>query len=138
MANVISNRCLTLMAEGSINLETDTIRVALMTSSYTEDKDTNTFDNTNEVSGTGYTAGGATLANSTVTQDDTNDRAIWDADDVQWTSSTITARYAVVYDVTASDTILLVVDFGSDESSSDDSFTIQWNAVGIAAFAQSA
>jgi len=136
MANILSNRFLTNLGEGAIDLENDTIRVALMTSSYTENKDTNTFVNTNEVSGTGYTAGGELLANSSMTQVDGSDLARWDADDVEWDSSTITARYAVIYDTTVSDTILVVIDFGTDQSSSNGMFAVRWNASGIMTSAQ--
>lgn len=57
------------ISNGSIDLDTDTIKVALATSSYTPNKDTHNYfdDITNEVSGTGYTAGGATLASKTIT-----------------------------------------------------------------------
>ena len=136
MANIISNRFLTNLGEGAINLETDVIRVALMTSTYTENKDTNTFVNTNEVSGTGYVAGGEILASSLVTQDDTGDVAQWDADDVEWAASTITARYAVVYDTTVTNTILVVIDFTTDQSSNNGMFAVRWNASGIMSSAQ--
>ena len=136
MANILSNRFLTNLREGAIDLENDTIRVALMTSTYTENKDTNTFVNTNEISGTGYVANGALLANSTVAQVDGSDLARWDADDVEWDTSTITARYAVIYDTTVADTILAVIDFGSDQSSSNGMFAIRWNASGIMTSAQ--
>jgi hypothetical protein len=117
--------------EKALDLENDVIKVALMTSSYTPDKDTNTFDNTYEVSGSGYVAGGATLASKIVTQDDTDDSAYWDAEDVTWANSTITARYAVLYDTTVSDTIIGVVDFGEDKSTTGEDFLIQWDEDGI-------
>ena len=117
--------------EKALDLENDVIKVALMTSSYTPDKDTNTFDNTYEVSGSGYIAGGATLASKIVTQDDTDDSAYWDAEDVIWASSTITARYAVLYDATVSDTIIGVVDFGENKSTTGEDFLIQWDEDGI-------
>jgi hypothetical protein len=87
------------LLNGTIDLDTDTIKVALTTSSYTPNIDTHEFfdDITNQVEGTGYTAGGATLANAAVTADTTNDRGVFDADDVVWSTSTITARYAIIY-----------------------------------------
>ncbi len=137
MANIVSNRMLTDIAEGSIDLENDVIRVALMTDSYSPNKDTNTFVNTNEISGTGYTAGGALLVSSTITQDDTNNRSVWDAGDVEWTASTFVARYAIVYDTTVSDTILLVIDFDEDKSCSEGVFAIKWDDDGIMTLSQS-
>jgi hypothetical protein len=123
----------------AINLKAgaDTIKCALLTSSYTPNIDTHDYwddVSANEVSGTGYTPDGETLANQAVTQDNTNDRAVFDADDVTWSSSTITARYAVLYKYTgtpATSPLICYFDFTSDKSSSNADFTIQWNAVGI-------
>jgi hypothetical protein len=139
MASIIYNRGLQIVQEGSADLDADTLKVMLLTSSYTPDKTHNVLADvsTNEVTGSGYTAGGATLANVSVTEDDVNDRVTFDADDVTWTSATITARYAVIYDDTlASDPLLFCFDFVSDQSSSGADFTIQWNADGIFRVAQ--
>jgi hypothetical protein len=119
--------------DGSIDLDTDTIKVALCTSGFTPNIDTMDFfdDITNEVIGTGYTAGGATLANKTITVDTTNDRAYLDADDTTWTSSTITARYIIVYKSTgtaATSPLIGYINLGADRSSSSDTFYISWPA----------
>ena len=108
----------------------------LVSSSYTPDQDADQFidDVDNEVSGDGYTAGGATLASKTVTQDDTNDRGVFDAADVTWSDSTITARGAVLYKDTGTPStspVICYFDFGEDKISTDGDFTIQWNAAGI-------
>src|SRR5262245_18476264 len=109
----------------------------LVTSSYTPNQDTHTkrSDITNEVSGTGYTAGGAASANKTVSADNTDDEGVFDADDLTWASSTITARGAVLYKsrggAASADELLLSFDFGSDKISSNGNFTIQWDAEGI-------
>jgi hypothetical protein len=122
---------------GSIDLDTDTIHVALVTSSYSPNQDSHDFfdDVTNEVSGTGYTAGGAALANKAVTADNTDNEGVFDADDVTWGSSTITARGAVLYKkrggASSADELICYIDFGSDKSSSAGNFTIQWAAEGI-------
>jgi len=140
MADTIYNRFFANLMNKEVDLEADTIRVALLTSSYTINKDHNTWSDVsaNEVSGTGYTAGGATLANKSVTQDDTNDQATFDADNVTWSSSTITARYAVLYDDTlTNDDLLAIFDFGSDQSSSNGDFTLQFSSDGILSLAQS-
>lgn len=124
------------LMNGSIDLDTDTIKVMLCTSSYTPNIDTHEdrADVTNEITGTGYTAGGETLANTSVSVDTTDDEGVFDADDVTWSTATITARYAVVYKstgVSANDLLIAYIDFGSDQSSSASNFTLQWNAEGI-------
>jgi len=136
MADVIYNSFKKKIMDGSIDLDTDTIKVALVTSSYTPDQDTHDFfdDVTNEVSGTGYTAGGATLASVTVTADNTDNEGVFDAADVTWSSSTITARGAVIYKSTgtaSTSPLIAYIDFGADKSSSNGNFTIQWNSEGI-------
>ncbi len=136
MADVIYNSFKKKIMDGSIDLDTDTIKVALVTSSYTPDQDAHDFfdDVTNEVSGTGYTAGGATLANKAVTADNTDNEGVFDADDVSWPTSTITARGAVIYKSTgtaSTSPLIAYIDFGADKSSSAGTFQITWNAEGI-------
>ncbi len=133
MASGIYNRLKYNLMKKLVDLSTDTIKVMLLTSSHAFNADHNVKADidTNEISGTGYTAGGATLANKTVTQDDTNDRAVFDADDVSWTSATFTARHAALDDVTATNNLLCSIDFGSDKSVTSGTFTIQWAAAGI-------
>jgi hypothetical protein len=136
MADVIYNSFKAYIMDGSIDLDTDTIDVMLVTSSYTPDQDTHEdkADVTNEVTGTGYTADGAALASKAVTIDDTDNEGVFDAADVTWSSSTITARGAVLYKDTGSDATSLLIcylDFGSDQSSSAGDFTISWNSEGI-------
>lgn len=121
-----------------VDWDSDTIKVALLTSSYTPNQDTHDyFDDVsaNEVSGTGYSAGGQTLGSKTVTYDSANNVIVLDAADVTWSSSTITARYAVVYDdsgaTAASKALIGYVDFSSDQSSTNGNFTITWDATGI-------
>lgn len=121
-----------------IDWDSDTIKVALLTSSYTPNQDTHDyFDDvsTNEVTGTGYTSGGITLSSKTSTYDGTNNVIVLDAADVTWSSSTITARYAVVYNDSgasaASKSLIGYVDFGSDQSSTNGNFTITWDSTGI-------
>lgn len=132
MASAVYNILKDSLWRGSYVVLTDTIKVALVTSAYTVNIDSHMAftDITNEVTGTGYTAGGATLASKTVTQDNTNDRGVFDAADITWASSTITARGAVIYDTTASK-LLAYIDFGADKTSSASDFTIQWHANGI-------
>lgn len=136
MADVIYNSFKAKIMDGSIDLDTDTIKVALVTSSYTPDQDAHDFfdDITNEVVGTGYTAGGASLANKAVTADNTDNEGVFDADDVAWTTSTITARGAVIYKSTGTagtSPLICYLDFGADKVSTAGTFTIAWNAEGI-------
>jgi hypothetical protein len=121
-----------------IDWDSDTIKVALLNNTYTPDQDAhNYYDDVvaYEVTGTGYTAGGLTLANKTNTYNSSTNVIVLDADDVTWASSTITARYAVVYDATpatnATRPLIGYVDFGSDQSSSNGNFTITWDSTGI-------
>lgn len=137
MADVIFNNFKKLIMNGGIDLDTDTIKVMLVTSSYTPDQDAHDFINdvsANEVSGTGYTAGGATLASVAVTADNTDNEGVFDAADTTWSTSTITARGAVLYKDTgnaATSPVICYFDFGSDKVSSAGDFTIAWNSEGI-------
>ena len=114
------------------------IKAALCTSSYTPAQDTHDYFNdiTNEVTGDGYTAGGAALAAPTLTYTGATNVLKLDADDVSWAASTITARYAIIYDATtgvaATSPLLLYVDFGQDYTTTGATFTITWSASGIA------
>ena len=123
---------------GNIDLENDTIKIALLTSGYTPDQDSHTaFDDiTNEiVTGGGYTTGGATLANSTVSVDNTDNEGVFDADDVTWAASSISnARGAVIYKHHASSTVAFLVgylDFVINKSSISADFTITFSTEGI-------
>lgn len=108
-------------------------KVMLVTSSYTPDFGTHDFTAdvvANEVSGTGYSAGGESLTSVTLTQ--SGGTITFDADDVTWTSSTITARGAVIYDDSLTDDPLIAyIDFGADKSSSAGDFVLSFNASGI-------
>jgi len=118
-------------------MDFDNVYCMLCTNSYTPDQDTHEDladgPRTNEVSGTGYTADGAALANQTETN--TLNVVKLDADDVTWSNSTITARHAVLYHkggTDATSALMSWVDFGEDKSSESGDFTIQWDTGGIA------
>ena len=111
----------------------DTIKVALLTSSFSPNQDTQDFydDISNEVSGTGYTAGGAALGSKSVNYDAATNTTSLRAGATSWSSATFTARYAVVYKDTgsgATSPLLGYVDFGGDETVSSGTFTITWDA----------
>ncbi len=120
------------VANGTINLATSAIRCMLVTSAYVPNIDTHTNVSsvTNQVTGTGYTAGGQLLAGKSVTVDNVNDRSVFDATDVTWSNSTITARGAVLYKDTTGE-LIAYFDFVTDKISENGNFVVQWNATGI-------
>jgi len=120
-----------------MDLSADTIKVMLCTSSYVPDQDTHQYKSsvTNEVSGTGYTAGGATLSSPTPAYNGATNTWSFDGGDVSWPSSTLTARYAIVYDSTpgtdATRPLIMYVDFGADVSTTSGTLTITWDSAGL-------
>ena len=105
----------------------NTFKIALFTNSATLSKSTTVYDSTdNEVTGTGYTAGGNTL--TSVTPALSTDTACCDFSDSSWTTATITARAALIYNSSASDKAVVVLDFGGDKTSTAGTFTIQFPA----------
>lgn len=101
----------------------NTFKIALYTSSATLSAATTAYTATNEVSGTGYTAAGNTLTNVTPTTSGTT--AYTDFADTTWSTATITARGALIYnDTAAGDPSVIVLDFGSDKTSTAGDFTI--------------
>jgi hypothetical protein len=120
---------------GTIDLDTDTIKVALVLSTYTPDQDNHEFfdDVTNEHAATGnYTAGGNEINNKAVTQDNTNNWGKFDGDNVEWANSTITnARAGVIYKDTgtaATSPLIRYHDFGANKSTVGTTFKITWDA----------
>jgi len=115
-----------LTAEHDFTTSTgDTFRIALYTSSATLDASTTAYSATNEVSGTGYVAKGNALTNVTPTTSSTT--AYTDFADSTWSSATITANGALIYnDDHASDAAVCVLAFGGDKTSTNGDFTIQF------------
>jgi hypothetical protein len=134
MPSLIYNAAVRAIATGTIDLDTDTFWAMLTTATYAENKDTHDFrdDVTNEVTGTGYTAGGVTCT-VTVTKDTTNDRLDITLGAVSWPSSTITARKAVYYKsrggAATADELVAVNDFGSDVISTGATFSLALSTV---------
>lgn len=120
-----------------IDFDSDTIKVMLTTSSYTPDQDAHDYkdDVTNEVAGTAYVAGGATLGSKTVTYTGATNKHVLDGADVQWASSTITARTAVIYDASpGADSTRPLIGYQSesaDVTTSGGNFDLIWSASGI-------
>ena len=99
-----------------------TFKLALFTDSATLGASTTAYSTSNEASGTGYSAGGNTLTNVTPTSGGTT--AFTDFVDTSFTSSTITARGALIYNSSQSDKAVVVLDFGSDKSSTSGTFSV--------------
>jgi hypothetical protein len=102
---------------------TDVIKIALYSSAATIDNSTTVYSTTNEITGTGYTAGGKTLT-CTVTL--SGNYAILDFADVNWTGATFTCRGALVYNSSKSNKSIFVLDFGTDKTVSSGTFSIQF------------
>ena len=110
----------------------DDYKIALYTSAATLSKATTAYTATGEVSGTGYTAGGQSLAGFAATL--ATDTAIldWTTDPV-WTGATLTARGALIYNSTRSNAAVAVLDFGADITSTNAPFTVTLPAATAAA-----
>lgn len=107
----------------------DTFNIALYTSAATLDASTTAYSATNEASGTGYSAGGQALTNVNPTTSGTT--AFTDFADETFTTATITARGALIYNTTPNTTSIsvtnpavVVLDFGGDKTSTAGDFTI--------------
>lgn len=130
MPSLIYNSALRDEATAAIDFDTDTFKVMLTTSAYTENKDTHTkrSDVTSEVSGTGYTAGGNTVTVTVGTVDTVNDRVEITLGGTTWPASTITARKAVYYKsrggASSADELIAIVDFGADVASVSGTLTL--------------
>jgi len=124
--------------DGSIDLDTDNINVALLDNGYSANIDTHTMYSdvtADEIpQADGYTTKGQTIGSASITVDTTNDLAYLDGSDVTWASSTITARYAVLFKNSGTNTtspLIAYVDFGSDKTSDNGNFVITWSSAGI-------
>lgn len=138
MASKVYGNAIKAAFNKEIDWDTDTIKVALLTSAYTPNQDGNDYwddVSINQVTGTGYTAGGQALATKTNVYDAATNTVKFDAADVTWAASTITARYAVVYnDAGATDpqkALIAYFDFATDRASSNGEFVVRWGADGV-------
>jgi hypothetical protein len=108
---------------GVHDFSTDVIKIALYTSAATIDNTTTAYSATNEVSGTGYVAGGKTLT-ATVTPDGIY--SILDFADISWTSASFTCRGALIYNSSKANKSIFILDFGTDKTVSSGTLTIQF------------
>ena len=103
----------------------DTFKISLYTSSASLDATTTAYSSTNEVSASGtYTAGGGSLTAVTPTTSGTT--ALCDFADASFTSATITARGALIYNSSNSNKAVCVLNFGGDKTSTSGTFTVQF------------
>lgn len=116
------------LLDGEVDFSSDTAityKIALYTSAATLDATTTAYTVTNEVSGTGYTAGGETLTVVAPTTSGTT--AFVDFANVTWSAADFTARGALIYDSTTAGTpAVAVLDFGADKTSSGGDFVVQF------------
>jgi hypothetical protein len=107
----------------------DTYKLALYDNSASFTAATTAYTATNEVSGTGYSAGGGTLTNVTPTSSGTT--AFIDFDDLTFSTATITARGALIYNSSAAgNPAVCILDFGADKTSTAGDFTIVFPTAG--------
>jgi catalase (peroxidase I) len=130
MASGIYNRFKANLMNKEVDLEGDTVNVALLDGSHAFTATHNTWSevSANEISGTGYTTDGQALANKTVTQAATTK---WDADNTEWTTASFSAYHAVIYDVTATSNLICSFDFGGIQTVTVGTFRIVWHTDGI-------
>ena len=112
-----------LPTAAGIHYSGDTYKIALYTSAATLSKATTAYSATNEVVGTGYTAGGASLAGLTTALDTDTAMLDWTTDPT-WPTSTITARGALIYNSSKANRAVAVLDFGADITSTAGLFTV--------------
>jgi len=135
MANFFYNSFKLHVGNDTIDLDGDVIKCALLTSSHVPSAGYTVFADvsSDEVSGSGYTAGGVTLTNVTWISTGT-EAAYFNADDPLWTDSTFTARYAVFYDDTTTfpaDVLMCMYDFEAEQFVNNGSFRLTLNPQGL-------
>jgi len=112
------------MLQAGQNIITDTLRMALYTGFSDIGAATTVYTTTNEVTGTGYTAGGNPVTGAVLSTDTTTNTVYVNFGNVSWSGASFTARGALIYNVTRSNASVLVLDFGSDKSFNQVSNTV--------------
>jgi len=133
MASGIYNRLKANLMNKEVDLEADTINVALYDNSHAFTATDTDYTTTNELATAGgYTQGGAALAGKAVTEAATT---YWDANDLSWTSATFSCYHCVIYDASVSNDLICSIDFGGEQTITSGTFTIAWHANGIISLA---
>ena len=118
------------LLNGEMDFSSDTsqtFKIALYTNSASFDASTTAYTTTNEISGTGYTAGGNTLTIATNPTSDTGGTVAYlDFSDTTWTSATITARGALIYKSGGTNPAIAILDFGADKSTISGTFKVEF------------
>lgn len=107
--------------QGVHNLLTDTLKIALYTALADLNENTTVYSTTNEIVGTGYTAGGKTLTGVTIGT--SGSIAYVNFNNVVWNPASFTTRCALIYNSSKSNKSIAVLDFGSDKTATN-TFTI--------------
>lgn len=125
---IVQGVCVSFLLElgqGIHALSTDTLKMALFNSSASlSPTGTTAYSDTNEITGTGYSAGGRTL--SGVTWSLIDNIACLDASDVEWSGATFIARAALVYNSSKSNRAIGVIDFGAEKSALGNTFRVKF------------
>jgi hypothetical protein len=120
----------------AVDFDAENHKIALFTNSITPNFSTDTSYSSSpytsgEASGGGYSAGGQALTGTAFSESPTGTLK-WAADNMQWTSSTITAKGALIYaNALAGKNVLLLVNFGSDFATVSGTFLISWSGSGV-------
>ena len=135
MTNIVYNKALQRIISGAFGLTTGDIKIALLSDSYSPNKDHDLFSQVSqyEITGVGYLAGGLPVIGKSVIEDDSNDIAVFKASAVEWPDSTFIARYAVLYEAVTG-YLISCFDFGINRSTLNGVFRIDWNPDGIISF----
>jgi len=104
------------------NLTTDTLKIALYTNNATLNADTTAYTTTNEITGTGYTAGGVTITGVTINSSEYT--AYVSFNNPSWPSASFTTRAALIYNSSKANRSIAVLDFGAVKTVSGTTFTI--------------
>ena len=111
------------MLNGKQNVASDTLKMSLYTAYATLDQDTTAYTSANEISGTGYTAGGQTLSNVTINSG--SNTVYVSFSNVVWDPAQFTTSGALIYNSTKSNASIAVLDFGSDKiQTGNNTFTV--------------
>jgi hypothetical protein len=110
------------LPQGIQDLTTDTLKMALYTGNAALNLDTTVYSSANEITGTGYTAGGNEISGVTVSTSGTT--AYISFDNVVWDPAAFTARCALIYNTSKANRSIAVLDFGADKTTTT-SFTVQ-------------
>ena len=114
--------------EGVHDLTTDTIYMALYNANADVNLDTTVYTSVNEISGTGYNAGGKELQDASVSLDPNTGIVYVSFSNIFWSGASFTCRGALIYNVTQGNKSVAVLDFGSDKAVSSGTFTVTFPA----------